>query len=205
MIAKVQPQPMTFEEFLNWYPEDGKRYELLNGEIVEMRPVGDHEEISGLATRKIDREMERLNLPYFIPKTCCIKPLGNLDGYIPDVIVLDRQQLQYEPLWKKASTIVYGRSARLVIEVVSTNWADDYAKKLEDYEEMGISEYWIVDYLALGGRRYIGNPKQQTITVCILEHGEYKMTPFRGDQIIQSLVLPELGLMANQLLQPPTP
>jgi Uma2 family endonuclease len=36
--------------------------------------------------------------------------------------------------------------------IVSTNWRDDYYLKYADYEEMGIAEYWIVDYAALGGR-----------------------------------------------------
>jgi len=33
-------------------------------------------------------------------------------------------------------------------------------KKLADYEALGIVEYWIVDYLALGASRYTGKPKQ---------------------------------------------
>jgi hypothetical protein len=24
-------KPITFDEFLEWYPEDGRRYELING------------------------------------------------------------------------------------------------------------------------------------------------------------------------------
>jgi len=69
-----------------------------------------------------NREIERLHRPFFIPKTCCIKPESDIDGYVPDVIVLDRRQLPSEPLWKKASTITKGSSACLVVEVVSTNW-----------------------------------------------------------------------------------
>ncbi len=49
-----------------------------------------------------------------------------------------------------------------MIEVVSSNWRYDYYLKYADYEEMGIPEYWIVDYAALGGRNFIGNPKQPT-------------------------------------------
>ena len=45
---------------------------------------------------------------------------------------------------------------------------------------MGIFEYWIVDYLGLGGRRYVGNPKQPTLSVYELVDGEYNLTQFRG-------------------------
>lgn len=37
--------------------------------------------------------------------------------------------------------------------------------KLGEYEALGIQEYWIVDYVALGGRRFIGNPKRTTNTL----------------------------------------
>jgi Uma2 family endonuclease len=191
---------MTFAEFLDWYPEDGRRYELIDGEVVEMRPRGDHEEVISILTRKLDREVERLDLPWFIPKTCCVKPGGNLDGYVPDLIVLDRTQLAAEPLWKKASTIMQGASARLVIEVASTNWQDDYAKKLEDYELLGIPEYWIVDYRALGGRRFIGSPKVPTVSVFELVDGVYQMQQFRTGEAIVSAIFPELGLATGEIL-----
>ncbi|MEE3715376.1 Uma2 family endonuclease [Tumidithrix elongata RA019] len=191
---------LTFAEFLEQYPEDGRRYELIDGEIVEVRPVGDHEEIIGLVTRRLDREIERLSLPWFIPKSCCVKPESELNGYVPDTIVLDRLQLTSEPLWKSASTITNGQSAKLVIEVVSTNWQDDYAKKLEDYEALGIPEYWILDYRALGGKRYIGFPKQPTVGVYTLVDREYQLVQFRDREVVRSHVFPELNLTANQLL-----
>ncbi len=34
----------------------------------------------------------------------------------------------------------------LVIEVVSTNWRDDYGHKFVEYEAMGIQESWTVDF-----------------------------------------------------------
>lgn len=48
-----------------------------------------------------------------------------------------------------------GKSVRITVEVVSTNWPDDYLTKLGEYEVLGIQEYWIVDYAALGGRRFM--------------------------------------------------
>ena len=37
MIA-IPIQPMSFEAFLDWYPEGNKRYELIEGVIIEMLP-----------------------------------------------------------------------------------------------------------------------------------------------------------------------
>ncbi|VXD22514.1 conserved hypothetical protein [Planktothrix serta PCC 8927] len=88
-----------------------------------------------------------------------------------------------------------------MIEVVSTNWRDDYAHKMIDYEALGIPEYWIIDYLGLGGSRYIGSPKQPTLSVYQLIEGEYQIKLFREDQRIESVVFPELTLTAQQIFQ----
>ncbi|WP_373524676.1 Uma2 family endonuclease, partial [Nostoc sp.] len=92
-------------------------------------------------------------------------------------------------------------SIPLAVEVVSTNWRDDYFLKFGEYEEIGIPEYWIVDYAALGGKRFIGNPKQPTISVYALVEGEYQVTQFRGNDRIQSPTLRELNLTAEQVFQ----
>jgi len=118
---------------------------------------------------------------------------------LPDILILNRPNLPLEPLWKKASTITQAASIPLVIEVVSTNWRDDYFSKFADYEEMGIPEYWTVDYLGIGGKRFIGNPKQPTISVCELVDGEYQIQQFRGSDRIISPTFPELELTAEQI------
>jgi Uma2 family endonuclease len=64
---------------------------------------------------------------------------------------------------------------------------------------MGIPEYWIVDYAALGGRKFIGNPKQPTIFVCELIDGEYQMTPFRETDRIVSPIFPQLKLTVQEI------
>jgi Uma2 family endonuclease len=116
-------------------------------------------------------------------------------------LVLNRRNLINEQLWKKESTLSLGTSIPLIIEVVSTNWRDDYYLKYGDYEEMGIPEYWIVDYAALGGRNFIGNPKKTTICVCNLVDGEYQITKFRDNERIISQTFPELNLTANHIFQ----
>jgi Uma2 family endonuclease len=100
-----------------------------------------------------------------------------------------------------------GSSVRLAVEVVSTNWQDDYHFKFADYEKLGIPEYWVVDYAALGGRRFVGNPKQPTLSVYQLVDGEYQISQFRGDDRVESLAFPELKLTASQIFRaglPPT-
>ncbi|WP_445247288.1 Uma2 family endonuclease [Microcoleus sp. OTE_8_concoct_300] len=188
----------TFEEFLEWKP-DGRIYELHDKVIVEMQRIGEHEEINGFLCGEITVEFKRLKLPYIIPKQALIKVPDRESAYCPDVLVINQENLSSEPLWKKSSTVTQAASVPLVIEVVSTNWQDDYAHKLVDYETFGIPEYWIVDYLGLGGRRYIGNPKQPTISIYYLVDGEYQVNQFRDDDSIVSPTFPELNLTAKQI------
>ncbi|MFN6540521.1 MAG: Uma2 family endonuclease [Nostoc sp. EkiNYC01] len=200
-MTQALPKIVTFEEFVKWKPEN-ERYELHNGIITKMpQPVGDHEEVTGFLAFELTRECIRLNLPYFIPKTALVKPPENESGYSPDVLLLNRPNLINEPLWKKESTISQPTSIPIIVEVVSTNWRDDYLKKYADYEQMGIPEYWIVDYAALGGREFIGKPKQPTILIGSLDEGEYQIGKFRGTDRIQSRTFPELNLTAQQIFQ----
>lgn len=194
---------VTFEEFVNWLPDNSDiRYELHHGEIVTMaQPVGDHEEVKGFLGVEIPFEIKRMGLSYVIPNQVIVRPEGKDSGYFPDLLVLNRANLANEPLWKKQSVISNGASIPLIIEIVSTNWRDDYHLKYADYEEMGIAEYWIIDYAALGGRNFIGNPKQPTISVCNLVDGEYQISKFRDDERVISQTFPELNLTANQILK----
>lgn len=139
-----------------------------------------------------------MQVSYFIPRECIIR-ISDDTGYEPDVAVVDRPALTNEPRWENASIIEHGTSIKLVVEVVSTNWRDDYLTKLGDYEALGIQKYWIVDYLGLEGRRYIGVPKQPTLTVCSLLEGEYELQLFRGGDQIISTAFPELNLTAEAI------
>ncbi|MGI2906822.1 Uma2 family endonuclease [Tolypothrix sp. VBCCA 56010] len=200
-MTQALPKIVTFDEFIAWYPENsGVRYELHNGEIVEMaQPTGKHERIKGFSAAELTLEFRRLNLPYFIPNQAIVKPPERESGYFPDVLILNDAALADEPFWEKSSTVTKGTSIPLVIEVVSTNWRDDYYLKLADYEEMGIPEYWIVDYAALGARKFIGNPKQPTFSVYQLIDGEYQVSQFLFSDKIISPSFPELNLTAEQV------
>lgn len=200
-MIQSQARSLSFEEFLAWYPEDGKRYELIEGAIVEMSPTGSHEDLSGFLVAELNFEIRRHDLPYSIPRTCILKPDSLRSGYQPDVTILNRELIAEEPLWLGSSVLQYGRTILLAIEVVSTNWRDDYGHKLIEYEAMGIAEYWLVDYRALGAVRYIGKPKQPTITVCQLVEGEYQMQRFIAGQSVRSQIFPQLELTTDAIFQ----
>jgi len=203
MMIQTLPKVTTFDEFVEFLPENsGVRYELHNGNIIEMaQPVGDHEESKGFLAVEICVEIKRLQIPYAIPNQVIVRPEGKDSGYFPDILVMNRANLPNEPRWKKESVLSQGASIPLAIEIVSTNWRDDYHLKFADYEEMGIAEYWIVDYAALGGRNFIGNPKQPTISVCNLVDGEYQISKFQNSDRLISQIFPELNLTVNQIFQ----
>jgi Uma2 family endonuclease len=199
-MIQVLPKTVTFEEFADWYPDTG-HYELHNGVIVEMnQPLGEHELIIALLSRKLTVEIDKKNFPYAIPKNAFVKAPTSESAYCPDILLLNPNNLANEPLWEKQSTLTHAASVPFVAEVVSTNWGIDYGNKVSDYEEMGIPEYWILDYLGLGGRRFIGNPKLPTLSIYSLVDGEYQVTQFKGDDLIISPTFPELQLTAKQVL-----
>lgn len=88
---------------------------------------------------------------------------------------------------------------QLAVEVTSTNWRDDYLYKLAEYEALGIYEYWIVDYLALGAARYTGSPKTPTISIYQLVDGEYQLQQFKGTSVLVSPTFPQLQLTAQSI------
>jgi Uma2 family endonuclease len=199
MVQALQA-PISFDEFIEWLPESsGKRYELHRGRIIEMpKPRGEHSKVAGYGAKKLNYAIDAAALPYFIPKECIVRSADGLSGYEPDAIVLDESALGDEPLWESGSILTFGKSIKLIVEVVSTNWQDDYLTKLRDYEALEIQEYWIVDYAALGGRQFIGNPKQPTFSVYSLIDGEYEVQRFRAGERIISPTFPDLMLTADQ-------
>jgi Uma2 family endonuclease len=200
MVALVQQQYLTFDEFLVRYGDDD-RYELIDGELFNLEPTGPHEEVIAFIGQQINVEIVRQSLNFFIPHRCLIKPLGPNTGFRPDVIVLDRAELRQEPLWSREPIVTLGSTVKFVAEVVSSNWQNDYARKVEDYALLGIPEFWIVDYAGLGGEDFIGRPKQPTLTICTLVGDRYQKRMFRGEEAIVSTVFPALTLTATQVLQ----
>ena len=199
-MTYTPPKLLTFEQFITEYG-DNTRYELIDGELRDMEPTGPHEEVSGNIAGRVYAEIFRSNWNWLIPKTCLIKPpAAEATALRPDVIVLDKEKLRQEPLWDKEPIICRGDTIKLVAEVVSTNWQDDYARKVEEYSLLEIPKYWIVDFRALGGLQFIGNPKQPTFTVCQLVDGIYQQQQYRLGDMISSYLFPTLQLKLDDFM-----
>ena len=192
---------LTFDRFIKQLPDEDGRYELVNGEIVKILPtIRLHENVADFIENTFYDEVKRLNLNYRISGRIVVRTLtsnGKEQGRHPDVSVVDKTLWESQPFAYSALT----EPLQLVVEVVSTNWEDDYIDKLDEYQRLGISEYWIVDYAALGGRNFIGNPKQPMVSVCNLVDGEYQILKFRESDRIVSQAFPDLNLTANQIFK----
>ncbi|MCW5313713.1 Uma2 family endonuclease [Nostoc sp. KVJ3] len=199
-MTYTSPKLITFEEFITQYG-DNTRYELIDGQLRDIEPTGPHEAVAGSIAGKIYVEIFSSNFNWLIPKTCLIKPpAAEATALRPDVIVLDKAELSKEPLWQKEPIICNGSTIKLVAEVVSTNWQDDYARKVEEYAFLNIPEYWLVDFRGLGDLQFIGNPKQPTFTVCHLVNGVYQQQQYRLGDTIVSKLLPNLQLKLDDIM-----
>ena len=199
-MTSVLAQPLTLEAFVAQYSED-PRYELADGELVDMEPTGPHEAVGGKLAARISLAIGEAELPWFIPRTCLIRPSDDAaTARRPDIVVLDETALADEPLWERQPVITQGQAVKLVVEVVSTNWETDYARKMEEYAVLGIPEYWIADFRGLGGVAFIGRPKQPTLTVCRLAGDEYEQVQYRLGENVSSPTLPDLKMRLDDVM-----
>ena len=190
---------LTFADFLEKYPDGSGIYELVNGEIVKVEATRAHKNVARYLVKSFDKESERLGLDYIVDKDIVLRTVtasGQEQGRNPDVGVVKAS------VWN-SNVRGYGaltEPIQLAVEVTSTNWEDDYVDKLDEYQRLGIYEYWIVDYLAIASRAYLGNPKIPTVFVYCLENGSYLVQSFTGNERIISKTFPELEITVEQLV-----
>ena len=65
-MTQIFIQPLTIDEFVAQYGDD-EHYELIDGELVDMEPTGPHEQVSAFVLRKVNVEIDRLEMPWFTP------------------------------------------------------------------------------------------------------------------------------------------
>ena len=186
------PVKLTFEQYLEYDDGTDNRYELFDGELVKVPP-------ESVLNNRIARFLfiQLLNLVGFeriFTHSLELQVIGKKQTRLADLVVVEEVHLE---LMDKRTTITLNMPPPpLVVEVVSPyrnknedNYQRDYVDKLQQYEQRGIPEYWIVDPIA------------QLVTVLVLVNGSYQATEFTGSQRIQSEIFPQLELTAAQILE----
>lgn len=194
---------LMFEEFLAWDDGSGRAFELLDGLPVPLsEPNANHEDLTERLCTYLEHHCQAHNLPYVARQSKQIRLRTEPDqperSRKADIVVFNQAE------WQRMKASSGSAAAYIpppgVIEVVSNNWKDGYLTKLAEYEDLGVLEYIIIDYAALGGIRFIGSPKQPTITIYQLENGEYLPGKlFRGQDLVASWLFPNLALTAEQI------
>jgi Uma2 family endonuclease len=190
-LAIANPSNLiTIEDYLNYDDGTDARYELVNGELVEM-PT------ESLFNCQIAKLL-MFELAKYIPIVrICMKDIeivvsgSRAKIRRPDLAVLSEEG--YLALAGQRSNTVtdYMPAPILVVEVVSPsqeNRDHDYRHKRTEYAARGIQEYWIID------------PELQQITLCLWVNGQYEDRVYTGEMKIVSTVVNGFALTANEVL-----
>jgi Uma2 family endonuclease len=180
----------TLEEYLAYEDGTDKRYELVNGELIEMSSESDlNNQIAILLL---------LAFAQFIPGqllrrgTEVVVIGSHATSRIPDLMVLTEESAAALAGTTRSIILPDMPPPALVVEVVSPGKESedrDYRYKRSEYAVRGIAEYWIVDSM------------RAQIVVLVLVDGLYEETIFRGSDRLISSTFPALELTAKQILQ----
>ena len=136
-------EPLLTVDDLDLMPDDGNRYEVIEGELfVSRSPSLTHQSVSG-------------NLFLSIKTYLVEKPIGEIwatpgvifsefSGVIPDLVFVSHKRRD-----EIASGDRITGAPDLVIEIVSPgaeNERRDRIAKMQLYAKYGVKEYWIVDF-----------------------------------------------------------
>ncbi len=188
---------LTFEEYLAYDDGTDTRYELVDGELIEMPPArGLHAAIAEFLNDQFRAFIKKRSLPMVSKQGAIgvrIPQVGKRStSRIPDVCVVTAEQ--WQGLLNRTA-VLEDSPPLLVVEVVSEGTKIiDYRRKRAEYNVIEIPEYWLVDFLE-------DDPKYAPgVTVLTLVEGFYEEAIFRGNDRIISQTFPELALTVEQIL-----
>ncbi len=190
-MVQAKSRPQTFDDYLIHCQDLEARYELTNGELIEMPPESDENVI---IARAMDRALSDLvGFRRVRTHQLALEMPGQPKNRFPDITVLLPGHLDQLKASGQSAIRLDMQPPMLVVEVVSPgadNRRRDYIDKRNQYEWRGIPEYWIVD------------PIKQQVTVLSLTTDGYQEAVFVGDEVVGSQTLPDWPLTAAEMLSP---
>jgi len=154
---RTTKKPFTYQDYLQ-LPDDGKRYEVINGELIMApSPITIHQIISTSLSAGLFNYVKENELGTILTAPLDVV-LNETNVYQPDIIFISRERK--EIITEKNIS----GAPDLVIEILSPSTAYyDLFDKKEHYEKFGVKEYWIVD------------PMRQWIEVYQLKEGKFNL------------------------------
>src|SRR5215218_1885409 len=182
-VERVQPR-VSFAD-LERAPEDGRRYELYDGEVyVVPAPIPRHQVVQHTAAEAL--------------RAICRQHGGFAVGSPIDIVFSDYDVLQPDVVYfgpTRAHLVDLDRAIRdapdLCVEILSPSTeATDRGRKMQMFARSGVPEYWIVD------------PVKETIEVHRLQAGSYVLAQRAAkDDEVQSPVVRNTALRVGRIFR----
>ena len=183
------PGKMTYEAFLAWADEDTWA-EWVNGEVIILTPASlRHQQLVTFLATSINFFVDAHQFGVVLTAPFQMKIGPDLPGREPDILFIAREHLD-----RLRDTYLEG-PADLVVEIISRDSrARDRGEKFYEYEQGGVREYWLLDYL-----------RRQAEFYQLGSDGIYHLVPVGADGTYRSAVLEGLWLKVEWLWQEPLP
>jgi Uma2 family endonuclease len=186
----AQVEPLLTNKDLECLPDDGKRYELIEGELYVSDPSDlIHQRTLGKVFHALSRYLNDEPIGEAIIGPGVI--FSDYDGVIPDLVYLSNE---------RSAEVAGGArilgAPNLVIEIVSpgmSNAERDRKFKLKLYRKYGVEEYWIVD------------PAERAIEAYRTEGSLKLFTTFLSDEVVNTPLLPGFTCAAKHFFEKPLP
>ena len=156
----LRPQgTWTYEDWLN-FPNDGWKYEIINGVLHMTPPPGTgHQRSSVRLVTKMSNYATDKDLGEVLAAPCGVRLPNQPVPLEPDIFFIKKERLR----------IIHKNYVEgvpdIIVEILSpSNISYDRQDKFEVYQEVGVPEYWLVDY------------RNQTVEVFILTEGAYTLS-----------------------------
>jgi Uma2 family endonuclease len=183
MSSRIEPL-LTVAD-LDACPDDGNRYELIEGELFVSRAPGiPHQRILLNLEIALSEYLKDNAIGILVPGTGAV--FSDYDAVIPDLVFVRNERWQDVTSGQKII-----RAPDLVVEIMSSgteNRRRDLSVKRQLYAKYGVKEYWIVD--------------SENRSVLIFRLGEQKLqeiASLKDDNELASPVLPALELKVSAI------
>ena len=181
-MAVTKQKKWTYEEYYRL--NDEKRYEVLEGELIEMSsPSSEHQIIIGNLSSMLWVFLKENNLGQMISSPIDVIFDEN-NTFQPDIVFISKENKQIIQ-----DRGIFG-SPDLVVEILSKSTEKkDRGLKFKAYEKFGVREYWLVD------------PRKKSIEVFVLEKSKFvSYNLVKTDDPLKSRVFPNLSVRYSELI-----